>query len=196
MVDVVSQIVMVPIDQIRPYERNVRKNDNTVKPLAELITKVGFNVPLVLDRQNVIVKGHTRWKAGRHLKMKTLPCVYTDNDEETNKLDRLADNKVQELSLWNMELLGSELAGLNLSFNFDIGVLGFKLDLPTIDVSQTAPASRPPALGPDTSSDEEQDSDDDDTEELTAADLVDIKQPDYLEVLCDHCGHKFYVRKP
>jgi hypothetical protein len=61
--------------------------------------------------------------------MKELPYVYTDNDDETDKLDRIADNKVQEFSLWDTELLSSELAGLNLSFEFDLGILDLKLDM-------------------------------------------------------------------
>src|SRR5438309_6277653 len=95
---VVSQMAMVQTSQIRPYHRNARKNDATVEKLVELIPKVGFNVPLVLDRQNVIVKGHTRWKAAIRLGLEQLPCVYTDADPESIKLDRLADNRVQEFS--------------------------------------------------------------------------------------------------
>jgi ParB-like chromosome segregation protein Spo0J len=125
MVAMVDELVMVETRKIKPYHRNARKNDATVERLVELIPKVGFNVPLLLDRQNVIVKGHTRWKAAVKLGMPQIPCVYSDADEETNKLDRLADNKVQELSTWDQELLGGELASLNLDFAFDLTTLDF-----------------------------------------------------------------------
>jgi ParB family transcriptional regulator, chromosome partitioning protein len=125
--DVVNEMVMVKTGAIKPYHRNPRKNDVTVDKLVELIPKVGFNVPLVLDRSNVIVKGHTRWRAAVRLKMPAIPCVYTDADEETVKLDRLADNRVQEFSTWDQELLGGELASLNLDFAFDLGTLDFVL---------------------------------------------------------------------
>jgi ParB-like chromosome segregation protein Spo0J len=187
MVDVVSKIEMVPIGRIKPYQRNARRNDQTVAKLVEILPKVGFNVPLVLDRNNVIVKGHTRWQAARRLNMKELPCVYTDNDAETNKLDRIADNRVQEFSLWDHDLLGSELAGLNLPFEFDLAVLDFKTELPQLNLSfAQSPAASPAA---------EARGDGADKDELTAADLVDIQEPDYLEVLCDNCGSKFYVKR-
>ena len=127
MVEIADQLVMVATRDIKPYHRNPRNNDATVDKLVELIPKVGFNVPLVLDRQNVIVKGHSRWRAAVRLKMPALPCLYTDADPETIKLDRLADNRVQEFSTWDKELLGGELASLNLDFAFDLGTLDFVL---------------------------------------------------------------------
>ena len=127
MVEIADRLVMVDTRKIKPYHRNPRHNDATVDKLVELIPKVGFNVPLVLDRQNVIVKGHSRWRAAVKLQMARLPCVYTDADPETIKLDRLADNRVQEFSTWDKELLGGELASLNLDFAFDLGTLDFVL---------------------------------------------------------------------
>jgi ParB family chromosome partitioning protein len=127
MVDSVSEMIMVETRNIRPYHRNPRRNDVTVEKLVQLLPVVGFNVPLVLDRQNVIVKGHSRWRAAVKLQMKEIPCVYTDADEETIKLDRLADNRVIEFSSWDKELLGGELASINLDFAFDLGTLDFVL---------------------------------------------------------------------
>jgi ParB family chromosome partitioning protein len=127
MVEIADRLVMVDTRKIKPYHRNPRHNDATVEKLVELIPKVGFNVPLVLDRQNVIVKGHSRWRAAVKLQMPRVPCVYSDADPETIKLDRLADNRVQEFSTWDKELLGGELASLNLDFAFDLGSLDFVL---------------------------------------------------------------------
>jgi len=58
--EMISEIVLVPIKEIKPYHRNVRINAKTIDKLIEIIPKVGFNVPLVLDKHNVIVKGHSR----------------------------------------------------------------------------------------------------------------------------------------
>jgi ParB-like nuclease domain len=207
--DVVNKLEMVAIADIKPYERNARKNEATVKKLVELLPKVGFNVPLVLDRNNVIVKGHTRWAAARRLGMKVLPCVYTDADPETIKLDRIADNRVQEFSLWDADLLSSELSGLNLPFKLDVGLLEFKLDLPAFEMPGAgasppsgAPLSPPPTEGlPAGPAGEpgdggEPNGEGEDEPGLSAADLVDTSSPEYLEVLCNNCGNRLYVKKP
>lgn len=97
------EIIELPIGDIKPYWKNPRINKKSVEALIEIIPVVGFNVPLVLDRNNEIIKGHTRYKAARALSMKTLPCIYSDNDAATNRLDRITDNRVFELSRWNFE---------------------------------------------------------------------------------------------
>jgi hypothetical protein len=201
--DVINTIVMVPIEEIRPYERNARKNEATVQKLVELLPKVGFNVPLVLDHDNVIVKGHTRWKAARRLGMPTVPCVYSDADPETIKLDRLADNRVQEFSTWDKELLGVELASLNLGFQFDLGILDFTLEAPSLDFSPGKPAgaaesgsSAAAATIPETGDRDAEEPGDEAGEDndVTAQDLAGIQDPEYLEVMCNKCGNRLYVK--
>ena len=123
--DVVKKIVMKKISEVKPYVRNPRKNDKTIDLLVEVIPKVGFNVPLVIDREGVIVKGHARYAAAIRLGMKEVPCVVTDADEETIKLDRLTDNKISEFSEWISEELLHEVDMLNLDFDFDLEALGF-----------------------------------------------------------------------
>lgn len=125
--EIVNQIVMRKISEVRPYVRNPRKNDKTVNLLVEIIPKVGFNVPLVIDRAGVIVKGHARYAAAIRLGMQEIPCVVTDADEETIKLDRLADNRISEFSEWIDEDLLHEVDMLNLDFDFDLDALGFSV---------------------------------------------------------------------
>jgi ParB family chromosome partitioning protein len=190
VVDTVSQLVMVETRKIKPYHRNVRNNDVTVGKLVELIPKVGFNVPLVLDRDNVIVKGHTRWKAAVRLKMAEIPCVYTDADPETVKFDRLADNKVQEFSTWDQELLGGELASLNLDFAFDLGTLDFQL----ADNRRRAPdvTGEPAAAG------EGQGGGEDGRPFISDADVratASLPVSEFSEVTCNRCGNKMFVKK-
>lgn len=115
--DICNQIIMKKISEIKPYIRNPRKNDKTVELLVDLIPKVGFNVPIVIDKNGVIVKGHSRFKAGIKLGMKELPCIITNADEEAIKLDRIADNRVSEFSEWLSEPLLHELDTLSIDFS-------------------------------------------------------------------------------
>jgi ParB family transcriptional regulator, chromosome partitioning protein len=192
MVDTVSELVMVETRKIKPYHRNPRQNDATVGKLVELIPRVGFNVPLVLDRQNVIVKGHTRWKAAVRLKMLKIPCVYSDADEETIKLDRLADNKVSEFSTWDAELLGGELASLNLDFAFDLGTLDFEL----ADNRRKAPdlTGEPAATGAGASGGGEGDGEPFISDADVAA-TASLPVNQFSEVTCNRCGNKMFVKK-
>ncbi len=123
MVEMVNEIIMKPVGEIRPYFRNPRKNDKTVSLLVDLIPKVGFNVPLLLDQDGVIVKGHARYYAAIRLGLEKIPCVITHADEESIKLDRLSDNKVSEFSEWVDDELLHELDALNV--DFDLSELGF-----------------------------------------------------------------------
>lgn len=130
-IDVVDNLKMISIYDIKPYFRNPRKNDKTVELLVKYIPQVGFNVPLVLDKDNVIVKGHSRYYAGFKLGMDKLPVVYTEADEEQIRLDRIADNKIQEFSEWLPEQLGHELSMLDFD---DIKELEFELDFNNMNV--------------------------------------------------------------
>lgn len=112
------------IGEIKPYEKNPRKNDEAVKYVAESIKAFGFKVPIVIDKDNVIVAGHTRYKAAKKLKLEEVPCIVADDlTEEQIKAFRLADNKVAEKAEWDFDLLSSELDNL---FDFDMTVFGFE----------------------------------------------------------------------
>lgn len=130
------KVVMIDTDKIKPYHRNVRFNDETVLKLCEIIPKVGFNVPILVDKNNVIIKGHSRWKAGVRLGFKKLPCIISENDEETNRLDRLTDNKIQEFSKWDIDLLKVEASSINLE-DIDLSDFGFDLDMEEIKMPET-----------------------------------------------------------
>lgn len=111
------------LGDIRPYEKNPRKNDAGVKYVAESIKEFGFKVPIVIDSDGVIVAGHTRYKAAKKLKLETVPCIVADDlTDEQIKAFRLADNKVAEKAEWDFDLLSSELDDL---FDFDMAAFGF-----------------------------------------------------------------------
>lgn len=117
------QVTMRKIGDIRPYEKNPRKNDGAVDAVAESIKEFGWQQPIVVDKDGVIIAGHTRYKAAKKLKMKEVPVVVADNlTEEQVRAYRLADNKSGELAEWDMALLDEELAALA---DMDMSLFGF-----------------------------------------------------------------------
>lgn len=119
------QIIDKKIGEIKPYEKNPRKNDNAVDAVASSISQFGFKNPIVIDGNNVIICGHTRYKAAQKLGLDVVPCVVADDlTEEQIKAYRLADNKVAELAEWDIDLLGEELDGI---FDIDMSDFGFDL---------------------------------------------------------------------
>lgn len=114
------------LNEIQPYEKNPRKNDDAVPYVMESIKQFGFKVPIVIDKDGVIIAGHTRYKAARKLHLDTVPCIIADDlTEEQVKAYRLADNKVSEKAEWDLELLDFELDGI---LDIDMEALGFELD--------------------------------------------------------------------
>lgn len=116
------EIKYVNIDDIKPYENNPRFNDNAVEYVKNSIKEFGFKVPMILDKDNKIVTGHTRYKASLELGLKEIPVIYADDlTEEQIKAFRLADNKVSEVAEWDWELLDEELEDIDIDmteFNF------------------------------------------------------------------------------
>lgn len=118
-----KEVVMRSLDSIRPYEKNPRRNDKTVELLCEIIPKVGFNVPIVIDKDGVIVKGHARYRAAMRLEMAEVPCIISHADPDAIKADRIADNKISEFSEWVNEELMHEVDMLDLDFDLsDMGL--------------------------------------------------------------------------
>ena len=118
-------IIEKRLNEIIPYEKNPRKNDEAVKYVAESIKQFGFKVPIVIDKNNVIIAGHTRHKAAKKLNLKTAPCIIADDlTEEQIKAFRLADNKVSEMAEWDFGLLEEELEDI---FDIDMEAFGFDL---------------------------------------------------------------------
>ena len=123
------EIESISLSKLKPYENNPRRNDEAVEAVKESIRQFGFKVPIVIDKNNVIVCGHTRYKASQELKLKKVPCIRADDlSDEQIKAFRLADNKVFELAEWDKEKLSIELDEITL----DMSVFGF--DLAPIDV--------------------------------------------------------------
>lgn len=121
-----NELIFKAVDELKPYENNPRINDGAVDMVASSIAEFGFKVPIVIDSNNVIVAGHTRWKASKKLGLETVPCIIADDlSEEQIKAFRLADNKTSEFSVWDFEALDKELAEL---VEFDMSDFGFLAD--------------------------------------------------------------------
>lgn len=117
------QIYDKPLGWLTPYENNPRNNDEAVEPVANSISEFGFKVPIVATPDGEIINGHTRWKAAKKLKLKTVPVIIADDlTEEQVRAFRLADNKVAEIAQWDIELLLSEIESVD---NLDMTLFGF-----------------------------------------------------------------------
>lgn len=126
------KIIDKSIDDIHPYEKNPRINDNAVDSVAESIKQFGFKVPIVIDKDGVIVTGHTRLKAAKKLGMKTVPCILADDLTPAQvKAFRLADNKTGELADWDFSELEDELTGIE---DIDMKAFGFSDNLDDLNV--------------------------------------------------------------
>lgn len=120
------EIKYIPIDGIKPYKNNPRLNEDAIPYVMNSIKEFGFKNPIILDKNNVIVAGHTRLESAKRLDMKEVPVIYADDlTEEQVKAFRLADNKVAEKSMWDYTKLDEELDSIldiDMSmFDFDLG---------------------------------------------------------------------------
>jgi hypothetical protein len=121
-----DKIVMLPVSEVRPYEKNPRKNADAVKFVKASIEQFGFKVPIIVDSNRVIVCGHTRLLAAKSLGMSEVPCIMADDlTEDQIRAFRLADNKVGEFAEWDMDMLGDELDAIAEACDIDMGVFGF-----------------------------------------------------------------------
>ena len=119
-------------DELIPYANNPRNNDEAVGYVANSIKEFGFKNPVIIDKDNTVVCGHTRLKAAKKLGIKEVPCIRADDlTEEQIDAFRLADNKTSEIATWNFEKLEIELESISSidmsEFDFNIGE-GFNLD--------------------------------------------------------------------
>jgi len=120
------KIIELSIEDIKPYPKNAKQHkDSQIKKIANSIKEFGFNQPIVIDKEKIIVVGHGRYFAAQSLSMETVPTITVDLDEERAKSYRLADNKLNE-SEWEMDIVIEELKGLSLEM---IDLTGFNSNL-------------------------------------------------------------------
>jgi ParB-like chromosome segregation protein Spo0J len=137
----------IKIGELTPYEKNTKNHGaKQIANVAESIRQYGFVQPLVVDAHRVVVIGHCRLLAAKKLNMTEVPCVCVDDltDEQVRAL-RIVDNKSNE-SPWDFDLLGDELADIDLSgFDFDFGLESDASGI-AIDLDETTNDKKPAAL--------------------------------------------------
>lgn len=159
------KIEYIDTEKLIPYINNPRINDQAVDVVAASIKEFGFKNPIIIDKENVIIAGHTRLKAAKKLGMEEVPVIRVEDLTENQiKAFRIADNKTVEFAEWDMELLQLELEELEDMFT------GFSEEEKEIIFSV---------------SDIDIDSFFEDTEETNK------KKEEEEEIQCPHCGMYF-----
>lgn len=121
------QVESRSIREIKPYEHNPRSNDGAVDAVAASIKEFGWQQPIVVDKDGVIIAGHTRYKAAKKLGLKEVPVVVAENlTDEQVRAYRLADNKTGELAEWDFSALEEELSGIA---EIDMSQFGFDANI-------------------------------------------------------------------
>lgn len=107
---------------LKPYENNPRNNAAAVSYVANSIKEFGFKNPVIIDKDGVVIAGHTRLKAAEELGIEDIPCIMADDlTDEQVKAFRLADNKSAEIATWDDELLTIELEDIKTLDMTDFG---------------------------------------------------------------------------
>lgn len=122
------QIVYLPVDSLKPYEKNARKHaDKDVDTIVNSIKEFGFDDPIgIWGEKNLIVEGHGRLLAAKKLGMEEVPCIRLDHlTDEQRRAYALAHNKTAEMSEWDADILGGELDDI---FDIDMSEFGFELE--------------------------------------------------------------------
>jgi site-specific DNA-methyltransferase (adenine-specific) len=108
------KIIEKKVEELIPYVNNPRNNEEAIDFVAASIKEFGFKNPIIIDKENVIVAGHTRLAAAKKLGLESVPCIMADDlTEQQIKAFRLADNKTAELATWDLEKLEIELEGID-----------------------------------------------------------------------------------
>ena len=137
-------IVYKKVKDLIPYENNPRNNEVAVDYVANSIKEFGFKVPVVVDKDNVVVAGHTRLKACEKLGIDEVPCIVADDlTPEQVKAFRLADNKTSELAEWDMDKLDIELGEIP---DIDMSAFGFDIEIDDIEEVQEVKEDEAPEV--------------------------------------------------
>lgn len=177
------RVEQLPLTDIRPYWKNPRKhNERATEAVADSIRKFGMNSPIILDSENVIIAGHTRYRALQHLGIDTAPCVIVDLPPEKAREYRLVDNATSELTGWDNDLLLQELRSLP-------DLTGLDLYFPELDLNLddlVAPVGGHTQESVDAARTRME-------ERFTAGDAE--HNAGLIDVTCPHCGEDFGIHR-
>ena len=138
------EIIMRKVSELTPYGKNAKKHDDKqVTNVANSIQRFGWQQPIVIDEQGVVVIGHCRLMAAKKLKLKEVPVTVASGltEDEIKEL-RIADNKTNESS-WDLDLLADDVEGLDFDgFEFSLGteLPDFEFEQPQQVDTSAAPA--------------------------------------------------------
>jgi len=110
--------------ELKPYDRNPRKNLNVDK-VADSLKEFGFQQPIVVDKDMIVIVGHTRLEASKKLGFKEVPVLIADISPEKAKAYRITDNRLNQDSSWDYKLLNFEMGDL-MDIHYDLSHLGFE----------------------------------------------------------------------
>ncbi len=169
----------VATEKVKPYSNNPRMHN--ISEIKRSIENFGFRVPIVVDKDYVIITGHGRWQAARELQLAEIPVIVAaDLDDERVTEYRIADNKVAELSGWNINSLEQELREI-VDLTKMAGFQPHEIALLLEDLNTAGFATY-----------SEEDIQKIERErESYFSDRVDAIQDDYLTLECEACGEKF-----
>jgi len=113
----------IPLEQIKPYLNNPRKHpEEQIKKIAQSILEFGFKVPIIVDKNFIIIAGHGRYEAAKRLNLKRVPVIIADDlTPEQVKAFRIADNRISLESEWDLDALAAEIQEL-LEEDFDLSL--------------------------------------------------------------------------
>ncbi|CAN5207746.1 hypothetical protein BH09PAT1_BH09PAT1_7470 [soil metagenome] len=119
---------MKDVTELIPYENNPRSNQDAIDVVKASIREFGFQIPIIIDKNNVIVAGHTRWEAAKRLGISEIPVIVSENLTDTQiKAFRIMDNKSAEAAQWDMDKLRVEIDDLS-NLDCDLSTIGFDED--------------------------------------------------------------------
>lgn len=130
----VTSVREVSVDLLKPYERNTKiHGEEQIEKLCRSIQEFGFISPILIDRSRNVIAGHGRLMAAKQLGMQKVPCLYVEGlTEDQRRAYIIADNRLNEFSEWNLELVAEEFGSLQFE-SADFSFLGFQLDEPEED---------------------------------------------------------------
>lgn len=177
------KIEELPLAAIKPYWRNPRINENSVTAVQQSIKDYGFNVPLVVDKELVILAGHTRYKALQLMNVETVPCVVVDLPPQKAKEFRIADNKTSDLGGWDFPKLILELKEI-------ADLPAMQTYFPDLNVQEVVESL------PNTVIQDVKDVDVQRTAELLASDYTTRNKEEmkgFIPFICPDCGYEYSV---
>ena len=123
------KIEMMAIKLLKPYEKNPRLNAKAIPQVMKSLTEFGWRQPIVVDKDLVVIVGHTRLAAAKQMKLKLVPVHVADLTEAQVRAYRIADNRSHDRSEWDMPLLSGELDAIfDMDVKFDLEFMDFSLE--------------------------------------------------------------------